>query len=67
VWVPCGDGHDFSRPFLKQLHRNGIVRPHFRLRAHLVRTDAGTSDADVFDFLTERAAGSQVCFLLKRV
>jgi hypothetical protein len=30
------------------------------LRAHLTRSDAGMSDADVFDFLTERAAGSQV-------
>ena len=61
--MPCGVGHEFSRPFLKILRREVLaVQPHFRVRTYLSRSTA-MSDADVFDYFTERSVGNQVSAL----
>ncbi len=78
VWVPTADGVDLCRPFLKQLRRDDgsgsatmvaadVLGSHgvpiFVVRAQLAHSDRLT-DAECFDFLTEKAAGTQACLVV---
>jgi hypothetical protein len=59
VWALSAPHHEFSRPFLKLVRREGYMQPHWRVSLHLARSDR-MQENEICDFFSERASGSQV-------